>query len=169
MKGHKRQKTFRGIWPMPLPLLNQSALTSVAQRMRIPTSARSIGFMLLCNFAFILVRIQVCCDLYRISKNKKNKNKKSMIAGIGFAVAKFELLYAIVTGNFGCVVASELFLMHMGNSKGIFCLHLLKGEGHCIVLKTPRISLLLSLIPHSLAFKQLISHITLRCFLLSFS
>jgi hypothetical protein len=44
LKGHKRQKTFRGIWPMPLPLLNQSALTSVAQRMRIPTSARSIGF-----------------------------------------------------------------------------------------------------------------------------
>ena len=35
---------FRGIWPMPLSLLNHSALALFAQRTRIPTSARSIGF-----------------------------------------------------------------------------------------------------------------------------
>ena len=37
-------KFFRGIWPMPLSLLNHSALVLFAQRTRIPTSARSIGF-----------------------------------------------------------------------------------------------------------------------------
>ena len=35
---------FRIIWPMLLPLLNHSALVLFAQRTRIPTSARSIGF-----------------------------------------------------------------------------------------------------------------------------
>ena len=35
---------FRGIWPMPLSLLNHPALALFAQRTRIPTSARSIGF-----------------------------------------------------------------------------------------------------------------------------
>ena len=35
---------FRGIWPMPLSLLDHSALALFAQRTRIPTSARSIGF-----------------------------------------------------------------------------------------------------------------------------
>ena len=35
---------FRGICPMPLSLLNHSALALFAQRTRIPTSARSIGF-----------------------------------------------------------------------------------------------------------------------------
>ena len=35
---------FRGIWPMPLSHLNHSALALFAQRTRIPTSARSIGF-----------------------------------------------------------------------------------------------------------------------------
>ena len=35
---------FRGIWPMPLSLLNHFALELFAQRTRIPTSARSIGF-----------------------------------------------------------------------------------------------------------------------------
>jgi hypothetical protein len=35
---------FRGIWPMPLSLLNHSALALLVQRTRIPTSARSIGF-----------------------------------------------------------------------------------------------------------------------------
>jgi len=35
---------FRGIWPMPLSLLNHSALALFAQRTRFPTSARSIGF-----------------------------------------------------------------------------------------------------------------------------
>ena len=35
---------FRGIWPMPLALLNHSALALFAQRTRIPTSARRIGF-----------------------------------------------------------------------------------------------------------------------------
>jgi hypothetical protein len=35
---------FRGIWPMPLSLLNHSALALFAQRTRIPTSARSTGF-----------------------------------------------------------------------------------------------------------------------------
>ena len=35
---------FRGIWPMPLSLLNHSELSLFARRMRIPTSARSIGF-----------------------------------------------------------------------------------------------------------------------------
>ena len=35
---------FRGIWPMPLSLLNHSALALFAKRTRIPTSARSIGF-----------------------------------------------------------------------------------------------------------------------------
>ena len=34
---------IRGIWPMPLSLLNHSALALFAQRTRIPTSARSIG------------------------------------------------------------------------------------------------------------------------------
>ena len=33
----------RGIWPMPLSLLNHSAHALFAQRTRIPTSARSIG------------------------------------------------------------------------------------------------------------------------------
>jgi len=35
---------FRGIWPMPLSLLNHTALALFAQRTRNPTSARSIGF-----------------------------------------------------------------------------------------------------------------------------
>jgi hypothetical protein len=35
---------FRGIWPMPLSLLNHSALALFVQRTRIPTSARSTGF-----------------------------------------------------------------------------------------------------------------------------
>jgi len=35
---------FRGTWPMPLPLLNHSTLALFAQRTRILTSARSIGF-----------------------------------------------------------------------------------------------------------------------------
>ena len=35
---------FQGIWPMPLSLLNHSALALFAQRTRIPTSARGIGF-----------------------------------------------------------------------------------------------------------------------------
>jgi len=35
---------FRGIWPMPLSLLNHSALALFAQRTRISTSAHSIGF-----------------------------------------------------------------------------------------------------------------------------
>ena len=35
---------FRGVWPMPLSLLNHSALALFAQRTRISTSARSIGF-----------------------------------------------------------------------------------------------------------------------------
>ena len=35
---------FRGIGPMPLSLLNHSVLALFAQRTRIPTSARSIGF-----------------------------------------------------------------------------------------------------------------------------
>ena len=35
---------FRGIWPMPLSLVNHSALTLFAQRTRIPTFTRSIGF-----------------------------------------------------------------------------------------------------------------------------
>ena len=35
---------FRGIWPMPLSLLNHSALALFAQRTHIPASARSIGF-----------------------------------------------------------------------------------------------------------------------------
>ena len=34
----------RGIWLMPLSLLNHSALALFAQRTRIPTSARNIGF-----------------------------------------------------------------------------------------------------------------------------
>ena len=34
----------REVWPMPLSLLNHSALALFAQRTRIPTSARSIGF-----------------------------------------------------------------------------------------------------------------------------
>ena len=35
---------FRGIWPMPLPLLSHTALALFAQRTRIPASARSTGF-----------------------------------------------------------------------------------------------------------------------------
>ena len=35
---------LREFWPMPLPLMNHSALALFAQRTRIPTSARSIGF-----------------------------------------------------------------------------------------------------------------------------
>ena len=35
---------FFKIWPMPLSLLNHSALALFAQRTRIPTSARGIGF-----------------------------------------------------------------------------------------------------------------------------
>ena len=35
---------FRGIWPMPLSLLNHSALALLVQRTRVPTSARSTGF-----------------------------------------------------------------------------------------------------------------------------
>ena len=37
-------KIFRGNWPMPFSLLNHSAHDLFAQRTRIPTSARSIGF-----------------------------------------------------------------------------------------------------------------------------
>ena len=35
---------LREVWPMPLALMNHSALALFAQRTRIPTSARSIGF-----------------------------------------------------------------------------------------------------------------------------
>ena len=47
---------FRGISPMPLSLLNHSALALFVQRTRIPTSARSIGFV---PFGFVLVRVRV--------------------------------------------------------------------------------------------------------------
>ena len=42
---------FRGIRPMPLPLLNHSARALFAQGTRIPPSARSIGFCVIwvCN------------------------------------------------------------------------------------------------------------------------
>jgi len=42
---------LRETWPMPLSLLNHSALALFAQRTRIPTSARSIGFCV--EFEFI--------------------------------------------------------------------------------------------------------------------
>ena len=35
---------LRELWPMPLPLMIHTALALFAQRTRIPTSARSIGF-----------------------------------------------------------------------------------------------------------------------------
>ena len=35
---------FRGIWPMPFSLVNHSAIALFAQRTRVPTSSRSIGF-----------------------------------------------------------------------------------------------------------------------------
>jgi len=35
---------LREVWPMPLPLVNHSALALFAQRTRVPTSARSTGF-----------------------------------------------------------------------------------------------------------------------------
>jgi len=35
---------LREFWPIPLPLMIHSALALFAQRTRIPTSARSIGF-----------------------------------------------------------------------------------------------------------------------------
>jgi len=41
---------------MPLPLMNHSALALFAQRMRIPTSARSIGLSV--SFGFVLVRVR---------------------------------------------------------------------------------------------------------------
>ena len=37
-------QNFRGIWPMPFSLVNHSAIALFAQRTRVPTSARSIGF-----------------------------------------------------------------------------------------------------------------------------
>ena len=48
---------FRGIWPMPLSLLNHSALALFAQRTRIPTSAsRALASV---PFGFVLVRVRV--------------------------------------------------------------------------------------------------------------
>jgi len=41
---------------MPLPLMNHSAFAWFAQRTRIPTSARIVGFV---SFGFVLVRVQV--------------------------------------------------------------------------------------------------------------
>ena len=37
-------QSLREFWPMPLPLMIHPALALFAQRTRIPTSARSIGF-----------------------------------------------------------------------------------------------------------------------------
>jgi len=37
-------KFLREFWPMPLPLMIHPAFALFAQRTRIPTSARSIGF-----------------------------------------------------------------------------------------------------------------------------
>jgi len=42
---------------MPLPLMNHSALALFAQRTRILTSVRSIGFCV--SFGFLLVRVRV--------------------------------------------------------------------------------------------------------------
>jgi len=47
---------WREFWPMPPPLMIHSALALFAQRTRIPTSARSIGF---CVIWFVLVRVRV--------------------------------------------------------------------------------------------------------------
>ena len=44
---------LREFWPMPLPLMNHSALALFAQRTRIPTSARSIQHWLLCRLVHI--------------------------------------------------------------------------------------------------------------------
>ena len=52
---------YRGIWPMPLSLLNHSAPALFAQRTRIPTSARSIGFC----------AIWVCISSSSSSKNQQ--------------------------------------------------------------------------------------------------
>ena len=42
---------LREFWRMPLPLMNDSALVLFAQRTRIPTSARSIGFCVIWVFS----------------------------------------------------------------------------------------------------------------------
>ena len=47
---------LREFWPMRPPLMIHSALALFAQRTRIPTSARSIGF---CVIWFVLVRVRV--------------------------------------------------------------------------------------------------------------
>ena len=58
---------FRGIWPMPLSLLNHSALALFAQRTRIPTSARSIGFC----------AIWVCISSSSSSSRSSSLNKRN--------------------------------------------------------------------------------------------
>jgi hypothetical protein len=58
---------FRGIWPMPLSLLNHSALALFALHTHILTSARSIGFC----------AIWVC-----ISRVRVRKQRYSGVAGV---------------------------------------------------------------------------------------
>ena len=70
---------LREFWPMPLPLMNHCALALFAQRTRIPTSARSIGFCV----------IWVCIDSssspkhrkYLVAEKKRISKKKSSPMG----------------------------------------------------------------------------------------
>ena len=66
---------FQGIWPMPHSLLNHSALALFAQRTRIPTSARSIGF------CAIWVRISSSSSS-RSTQNRHVKPLSGLILGM---------------------------------------------------------------------------------------
>ena len=62
---------LREFWPMPLPLMNHSALALFAQRTRIPTSARSIGFCV----------IWVCISSSSSSVVNVSATKKTKVGG----------------------------------------------------------------------------------------
>jgi hypothetical protein len=62
---------LREFWPMPLPLMIHSALALFAQRTRIPTSARSIGFCVI----WVCISSSSSSSLFVVIKCFLSKNK----------------------------------------------------------------------------------------------
>ena len=79
---------------MPLPLLNHSALALFAQRTRIPTSARSIGFCV----------IWVCISSRSSSANDWGKNPAAVAV-----LTKFALYWASLISLRAMQLEVELF------------------------------------------------------------
>jgi len=111
---------LREFWPMPLPLMIHSALVLFAQRTRIATSARSIGFCVIwvcissSSSSFTndevsrflswsyLQSSQFC--QYSILKSRKNRSTKFDVYRVGSKSAYQRILSVLCSAGFltGC-------------------------------------------------------------------